>query len=78
MIYEGRPCVFELFFSALALMLVLEGILPFLSPSLWRETMRQLSQLQDKTIRIVGAVLMLVGVGVLFVMHHDLGSVLNG
>lgn len=68
----------ELFFSALALMLVFEGILPFLSPTLWRETMHRLSQMSDQAIRIVGAVLMALGVVILFIMHHGLGGVLNG
>jgi len=36
---------------ALALMLVIEGLLPFLAPKLWRETFRRLLQLTDGQIR---------------------------
>ena len=32
---------------ALALMLVIEGLLPFLAPKLWRETFLRLMQLSD-------------------------------
>jgi len=47
--------------AALCLVLVVEGLLPFISPGHWRKTMSQLSQLDNRTIRIVGAVSMLVG-----------------
>ena len=36
---------------ALALMLVIEGLLPFLAPRLWRETFQRLMQLSDGQIR---------------------------
>jgi uncharacterized protein YjeT (DUF2065 family) len=39
---------------ALALMLILEGLLPFLSPRLWRETFRRIVQMSDGQIRFVG------------------------
>ncbi|HUN67844.1 MAG TPA: DUF2065 domain-containing protein [Burkholderiales bacterium] len=47
---------------ALALMLVIEGLLPFLAPSLWRETFRRLMQLTDGQIRFFGLTSMLAGV----------------
>ncbi|HEX9396237.1 MAG TPA: DUF2065 domain-containing protein [Burkholderiales bacterium] len=46
---------------ALALMLILEGVLPFLSPSLWRDTFRRITQLSDGQIRFVGLSSMLAG-----------------
>jgi uncharacterized protein len=46
---------------ALALMLILEGVLPFLTPSLWRETFRRITQLSDGQIRFVGLSSMIVG-----------------
>ncbi len=55
--------------SALALVLVIEGIMPFISPKGWRETMLQASQLQDKTLRVVGFVSMLVGAILLYIMR---------
>jgi len=46
---------------ALALMLILEGILPFLAPTLWRDTFRRITQMTDGQIRFVGLSSMLVG-----------------
>ena len=46
---------------ALALMLVIEGLLPFLAPKLWRETFQRLMQLSDGQIRFFGLTSMLVG-----------------
>ena len=55
--------------SALALMLVFEGIMPFISPRSWRNTMLQASQLPDKTLRGIGIVSMLIGVILLYIMR---------
>ena len=49
------------FLLALALMLIFEGALPFLSPSLWRETFRRIIQMSDGQIRFVGLSSMIVG-----------------
>jgi uncharacterized protein YjeT (DUF2065 family) len=49
------------FLMALALMLILEGVLPFLAPNLWRDTFRKITQLSDGQIRFVGLSSMLVG-----------------
>ncbi|EKE18370.1 MAG: hypothetical protein ACD_10C00015G0004 [uncultured bacterium] len=47
---------------AFALMLVLEGIMPFIAPAAWRETFRRLIQLSDGQIRFIGLTSMLVGI----------------
>ena len=47
--------------SALALVLVFEGLLPFLSPGGWRRMMQQALQLQDGQLRFFGLCSMLVG-----------------
>ncbi|HSU64150.1 MAG: DUF2065 domain-containing protein [Betaproteobacteria bacterium] len=49
------------FLLALALMLILEGVLPFIAPNLWRETFRRITQMTDGQIRFVGLSSMLVG-----------------
>ena len=49
------------FLMALALMLVIEGLLPFLAPKLWRETFQRLMQLSDGQIRFFGLTSMIVG-----------------
>lgn len=46
---------------AIALMLILEGVLPFLAPNLWRDTFRRITQLSDGQIRFVGLSSMIVG-----------------
>ena len=50
---------------AFALMLVLEGLFPFLAPSAWRETFRRLMQLSDGQIRFFGLTSMLAGLALL-------------
>jgi len=54
---------------AIALVLVIEGILPFLSPDGWRQAMMQAGRLPDRTLRSVGLVSMLIGVFILFLMR---------
>jgi len=49
------------FLMALALMLILEGVLPFIAPNLWRDTFRKITQMTDGQIRFVGLSSMLVG-----------------
>ena len=46
---------------AFALMLVLEGVLPFLMPRIWRDTFRRLTEMSDGQIRFVGLASMLNG-----------------
>ncbi len=56
----------EYWLVALGLMLVIEGMTPFLFPALWRNTLRRLSQLQDGQLRFIGLTMMLVGVLVIY------------
>ena len=53
--------------AALALMLVIEGVLPFTAPRIWRETFRTLIQMTDGQIRFAGLASMLIGVAILFI-----------
>ena len=46
---------------ALGLMLVLEGLLPFLTPRIWRHTFQRITQLADGQLRFMGLTSMLVG-----------------
>ena len=46
---------------AVALVLIIEGVLPFLAPNLWRDTFRKIIQLSDGQIRFIGLTSMLVG-----------------
>jgi uncharacterized protein YjeT (DUF2065 family) len=54
---------------AIALLLVFEGILPFLSPDGWRRAMIQAGQLSDKVLRVIGLSSMLAGVLILYLVH---------
>jgi hypothetical protein len=53
------------FLMALALMLILEGVLPFIAPNLWRDTFRKITQMSDGQIRFVGLSSMIVGLLIL-------------
>ncbi len=53
---------------ALALMLVIEGILPFLSPRIWRETFRRAIALADGQIRFIGLASMALGLALIFLV----------
>ncbi len=52
----------EALWYAFALMLVLEGVLPFASPERWRRLFAQLLQMPDAQIRVMGLVSMMAGV----------------
>ncbi len=55
--------------AALALMLVLEGILPFLNPQRYRNLLRLLDQMDDASVRRIGLMSMLLGVGLLYLVR---------
>jgi uncharacterized protein YjeT (DUF2065 family) len=46
---------------AFALMLIIEGLLPFLAPGVWRDAFRRITQLTDGQIRFFGLTSMLIG-----------------
>ena len=54
------------FIRAIALVLVIEGMLPFLSPDGWRQAMIQAGRLSNTNLRVVGFVSMLIGVLILY------------
>jgi uncharacterized protein YjeT (DUF2065 family) len=58
--------VTDLVFAALALMLVIEGMLPFVAPKLWRDTFVRLTQMTDEQIRFTGLASMVVGLALLY------------
>ena len=55
--------------AALALYLVLEGLLPFASPKRWRRSLTMLGQLSDRELRIGGLVIMLAGLALLYLVR---------
>jgi len=48
-------------FAALCLVLVIEGLLPFIAPKVWRETMLKVSQFHDGQLRMIGLLSIVVG-----------------
>ncbi len=51
--------------AGLALYLVIEGMLPFLSPSGWRRSLAMIARLQDRQLRWFGLATMLAGLALL-------------
>ncbi len=51
----------DLLWPALALVLIFEGLLPFVAPSAWRRVFTQMLQLQDGQIRFFGLLCVLSG-----------------
>jgi len=56
--------------TAFALVLVLEGILPFLLPGLWREAFRRLIAMSDGQLRFIGLTSMLAGLLLLVIARQ--------
>lgn len=54
---------------ALCLVLVIEGIVPFLYPRRWREMVMMLAEIDDRTMRIAGLMSMLLGTGLLYLIN---------
>jgi hypothetical protein len=57
----------DVLLGAFALMLVIEGLLPFLSPATWRRTFERATQLGDGQIRFIGLLSLLAGLLLLVV-----------
>lgn len=55
--------------TAIALVFVIEGLLPAISPSSYRKAASQLSGLSDKSVRYTGLGLMVVGAILLQLVH---------
>lgn len=60
--------------AALCLMLVLEGLFPFINPQAWRRTIRQVADLDDKTLRVIGVVSIMVGLLLLQLVRSFAGD----
>lgn len=54
--------------KAFCLVLILEGMLPFLYPQRWRQLVESLAAVGDRQLRVAGLVSMLAGVILLFVL----------
>ncbi|MCH8159118.1 MAG: DUF2065 domain-containing protein [Proteobacteria bacterium] len=55
--------------TALALVLIIEGMLPFMSPRKYRKLVAEIAQLGDNHIRTIGLVVMIAGLLTLFLVR---------
>ena len=55
----------DLLVPAIALLLILEGILPLAAPRFWRDMFRQMTELKDGQIRFIGLASVVVGSAIL-------------
>ncbi len=60
--------MWEDFVRAVCLLLVIEGILPFLYPTRWRRMLALVAEASDRQLRILGLISMLLGVGLLYLL----------
>jgi len=58
--------VLDYWLLGLAMMLVIEGLMPFMFPDIWRESFRKLVALSDGQLRFVGLSTMLCGLLMLY------------
>ena len=56
--------------AALALLLILEGLLPFCAPGVWRDTFRKVTELSDGQLRFVGLISISLGLAGLFLLQY--------
>ena len=61
----AQPGVWDIALSAVALMLVAEGLLPFLSPPSWRRIFERALKMSDGQIRFLGLVSVVCGLAML-------------
>lgn len=55
--------------AAIALVFIIEGLLPFISPDRWRNLLRMADQMDNRVIRNIGLGSMLFGVFLLYLVH---------
>ena len=55
--------------TAFGLVLILEGVMPFLAPKAWRQTFQRMVELKDGQLRFIGLISMLGGLLFLFIVR---------
>jgi len=60
------------FFAAIALVLVIEGMLPFLKPETWRRTIGRIADQPNNALRLMGLMSMIVGVSLLYAVRQSI------
>lgn len=54
---------------AFSMLLVIEGIIPFLYPQRWKNMAQALAQIDNQSMRLMGLMSMLLGTGLLYLVH---------
>ena len=54
---------------AIALIFVIEGMLPFLAPGRWRNMVKVMAEMDDRTMRSMGFFSMVLGLGLLYLIN---------
>jgi uncharacterized protein YjeT (DUF2065 family) len=62
--------LWSILITALGLLFVFEGILPFLSPHFWRRLMQQMFIQSDRALRIMGLISMLIGLALVCIARE--------
>lgn len=60
----------SLFLTAVGLLLICEGLMPFLSPQFWKKLMQQMMELEDQLLRIMGLISMLSGLALIVLARY--------
>jgi len=68
--FKSYCIMWEEFGKAFCLMLIMEGIMPFLYPDRWRKLVATLATISDRDLRVMGLVSMLIGLGVLLFLTN--------
>jgi uncharacterized protein YjeT (DUF2065 family) len=55
--------------TAFSLFLVIEGLVPFMSPGGYRRAVTQMAQLPDNQLRVAGLISMIAGILLLFIVR---------
>jgi len=65
----SNPEFWSVLLSAIALIFVIEGIMPFLSPATWRRTLVLISEMENGSLRIMGFISMIFGILLLYLVR---------
>ncbi|HEX6998525.1 MAG TPA: DUF2065 domain-containing protein [Gammaproteobacteria bacterium] len=56
-------------FAGVAFYLIIEGLFPFAMPGAWRRGLAALGQVDDTRLRVLGLLVMALGLGLLFIVR---------
>ena len=64
--------MWDMILTAIALVLVLEGIMPFVSPNSYRKMMIHILTCNNRTLRAIGLIAMLIGALLMYLIHSGI------